>query len=142
MSRLPAALRRAVQERARGLCEYCQSSIEITGQEFTVDHIVPRSLGGDDDVSNLCFCCFGCNTHKQAATQGRDPRTRQVAPLFNPRLDRWNDHFRWSPTWTRIIGRTAVGRATVEVLHLNRLVLVRARIVWAQNDLHPPELPQ
>lgn len=141
MSRLPPLARRAVQERARGVCEYCRSSIEITGQEFTVDHIFPGSLGGDDDLSNLCFCCYGCNTYKQAATQGMDPRTQQVVSLFNPRLDRWEEHFRWSPTRTRMVGRSAVGRATIDVLRLNRPILVRARIVWVQNGLHPPVLP-
>jgi hypothetical protein len=139
VSRLPAALRQAVQRRARGLCEYCHSQVSITGHEFTVDHIRPGSRGGADDPANLCYCCSECNLHKQARTQAHDPRTRRIVPLFNPRSDRWDEHFRWSPSGTRVIGRTPVGRATVEALQINRRVLVHARRVWVQYDMHPPK---
>ena len=139
MRRLPPALREAVQERARGLCEYCHSQASLTGHEFTVDHILPESRGGGDEPGNLCCCCSECNSHKQARTELVDPRTGRVAPFFNPRSDRWDEHFRWSPTSTRIIGRTPIGRATVDALRLNRRVLVQARRVWAQYGLHPPK---
>jgi hypothetical protein len=139
MRRLPRPLRRAVQERARGLCEYCRSSMDLTGHEFTVDHIHPVSRGGTHDAANLCLCCFWCNSYKQVSTGGTDPRTGREVPLFNPRSDNWDEHFRWSPTAARVIGRTAVGRATVQALHLNRPSLVQSRQVWARHGLHPPE---
>ncbi len=50
-----------------------------------------------------------------------DPRTERLAPLFNPRRDRWSDHFRRSQDQLRIFGRTARGRATVELLQFNEL---------------------
>jgi hypothetical protein len=113
--------------------------MDYTGHEFTVDHINPTSRGGTDDFDNLCFCCFWCNAYKQAHTEARDPRTGRRVPLFNPRTDRWDDHFRWSPTFARVIGRTAIGRATVAALRLNRPSLMRARQLWARYGLHPPE---
>ncbi|MDQ3812918.1 MAG: hypothetical protein M3347_03095 [Armatimonadota bacterium] len=67
-----------------------------------------------------------------------DPRTNALVRLFNPRLDVWHEHFRWSPTATLIIGRAAIGRATVIALRLNRPTLVRARRLWARHGLHPP----
>ena len=51
-------------------------------------------------------------------------------PLFNPRLERWTDHFQWTENYTQIIGVTATGRATVAVLQLNRSLLIKARMRW------------
>lgn len=120
MTRVSAALRKRVEQRAIGLCEYCRSCAEYTGHDFTVDHILPTSLGGTSTFSNLCWSCFWCNNFKHASIQGRDPRGGLLVPLYNPRTDHWPDHFRWSLAQTRVIGRTPVGRATTEALHLNR----------------------
>lgn len=138
MSRIPTAWRRAIHERARGLCEDCHSQTSVTGHEFTVDHIQPEAHGGGDDLDNLCLCCAECYAYKQARTTARDPRSQRVVSLFHPRRDDWDEHFRWSPTFTRLIGRTAIGRATVEALQLNRPFLTRARRLWVEHDLHPP----
>jgi hypothetical protein len=59
-------------------------------------------------------------------------------PLFNPRFDRWDDHFAWSPDATRMIGLTPEGRATIAALVLNRPVLVDARRRWTLAGWHPP----
>lgn len=139
MSRISLALRERVRRRARNLCEYCLSDADLTGHDFTVDHIRPESAGGTDDQENLCLCCFWCNSFKKSQMRFSDPLTGASARLFNPRLDIWHEHFRWSPTTTRIIGRTATGRATVIALRLNRPTLVRARRLWARYGLHPPE---
>jgi len=139
MSRLSPLLRRRVQQRGQRLCEYCRSCMDYTGHAFTVDHVLPTARGGTDDFNNLCFCCFWCNTYKHARTQVLDVRTGHVVPLFNPRMDSWHDHFRWSPTYTRVVGRTAIGRVTIQALRLNRPSLVRARKIWVRYGLHPPE---
>jgi 5-methylcytosine-specific restriction endonuclease McrA len=139
MSRLSPLLRRRVQQRGQGLCEYCRSCMDYTGHAFTVDHVLPTSRGGTDDFNNLCFCCFWCNTYKHVRTQVLDVRTGHAVPLFNPRMDNWHDHFRWSPTYTRVVGRTAIGRVTIQALRLNRPSLVRARKIWVRHGLHPPE---
>ena len=138
MSRVSAALRRRVRLRARNLCEYCRSNADYTGHDFTIDHITPAAAAGTSDFDNLCLCCFWCNNFKQARTEQQDPRTGHRVRLFNPRLDIWQEHFRWSLTMTRILGRTAIGRATVRALRLNRPTLIRARRIWARHGLHPP----
>lgn len=139
MSGIPGLLRRLVRKRARNLCEYCRSRMDYTGHEFTVDHIFPESRGGGDAFDNLCFCCFWCNNYKNIRTSFRDPRTDRTVHLFNPRKELWEEHFRWSRGSTKIIGRTACGRATIIALRLNREVLVRTRRIWVANGLHPPE---
>jgi len=55
-----------------------------------------------------------------SAHPGRGSPDGQIVVLFNPRLDNWQDHFRWSHDCTRIIGHTAFGRATLKALRLNR----------------------
>ena len=79
MSLAQRSQRAEVKRRARELCEYCRSSTRLTGHEFTVDHIVPRALGGSDEPENLCFCCFWCNNAKQARTEAIDPWTGKLA---------------------------------------------------------------
>lgn len=139
MSRMSAALRRRVEQRAQGLCEYCRSCAEYTGHDFTVDHILPESRGGRTTFDNLCWSCFWCNNFKSARIKALDVRSGRLVPLFHPRTDAWSDHFRWSRNQTRVVGRSPVGRATIEALRLNRPVLVRARKVWVRHGLHPPE---
>ena len=138
MSRLSLAVRRRAQRRARNLCEYCRTLMDLTGHEFTIDHILPEARGGTGDFDNLCFCCFWCNNYKQARTHALDPRTGQRVPLFHPRRDLWEEHFRWNASATRILGRTPTGRATIQALRLNRPSLVEARRIWVRHDLHPP----
>lgn len=38
------------------------------GLDFTVDHVVPVSLGGSDDLTNLVGCCKRCNSSKRNTT--------------------------------------------------------------------------
>lgn len=133
---------RRARARARYRCEYCQSQERYVGEEFTTDHIIPRSRGGTDDLDNLCLACYLCNHHKQAQTSALDPKTGERSRLFHPRNDRWNDHFCWSPDGVRIIGITPVGRATVRALQLNLRSRLRARKFWAQHGVHPPKTEQ
>ena len=115
MSRISPALRRRVRERARSYCEYCRSFMDYTGHEFTVDHIIPESQGGTSDFDNPCFCCFWCNNYKRAQTVSR-PAYWPRRPSLQSTKRNWENHFRWSGTSTRVIGRTAMGRATVIAL--------------------------
>ncbi|THD34468.1 MAG: HNH endonuclease [Sphingomonas sp.] len=59
---VPGTLRWQVISRARGRCEACGVSSEVRALE--VDHIVPRSQGGSNDLSNLQALCSLCNVQK------------------------------------------------------------------------------
>lgn len=136
--RVGAALRRVVQARARDFCEYCRCPAQFATQSFTVEHIVPRDVGGETALPNLAWACFGCNGHKHTATHGVDPHTGERVALFHPRTHRWSDHFAWSADFTRVEGKTPLGLATIEVLRLNRPGVVNLRRVLAASGLHPP----
>jgi hypothetical protein len=62
-----------------------------------------------------------------------------VAPLYHPRQQVWSEHFAWSEDYSHVIRLTPTGRATVEMLHLNRQGVVNLRRVLFLVGLHPPE---
>lgn len=132
-------LKRLVIYRARGCCEYCLSLRSFSASPFVIEHIIPESEGGRTEEENLCLACSGCNGHKHAATVGWDLVTEREHRLYDPRKDVWREHFAWSPDGSFIIGLTAVGRATVNRLRLNRDEVVNLREVLARDGVHPPD---
>lgn len=133
--------RRTVAARAGGCCEYCRTPSDFATQSFAVEHILPRALGGPDTLANTALACDGCNEHKHARTTAPDPRDRAPTRLFHPRRQRWHDHFAWTGDFTRVVGLTPTGRATVEALHLNRLGLVNLRALLRAAGEHPRSIP-
>jgi len=130
-------LRREVTERARGRCEYCLTAQAVV-VEMEIDHVIPEATGGPTNAGNLCLTCVGCNGFKLAFQTGIDPETGEHVLLFNPRAERWEDHFGWSEDGTLVLGLTPVGRATVARLRVNRQRMVEARRLWVQAGWHPP----
>lgn len=114
-----ALSRRVVRDRAQLRCEYCHADERWQFIRFTIDHILPQSVGGSDNVDNLALACRNCNERRGNRREGRDPETKQIVPIFNPRQDVWADHFAWDATRLRVAGRTPTGRATIELLDLN-----------------------
>lgn len=139
--RVTAELRQGVVERARGCCEYCRSQAKYATQAFSVEHILARANGGTAALDNLALACQGCNNHKYDKMEARDPASGQLAPLYHPRHDRWDEHFAWSEDATLIIGLTPTGRATVDALLLNREGVVNLRRLLYGQGQHPPTMP-
>ena len=104
-----------------------------------IDHIVPEAAGGATEADNLCLTCISCNTFKSAYQTGIDPQTGEEVRLFNPREQQWVEHFQWSGDRSQIIGTTAIGRATVARVQINRSLAVQARQRWVQAGWHPPK---
>ena len=126
--------------RAQGYCEYCRSPMRYSPDPFAVEHIVPRVAGGGNEPSNLALSCQGCNNLKFVSIEAVDPVTGVRVPLFHPRQQRWSQHFLWSQDTTVVVGRTPIGRATVERLRLNREGVVNLRRVLATIGQHPPQI--
>lgn len=137
MSRVPPQVAALVKTRAAGRCEYCHAPQVLIGQAFHLDHIVPRAAGGSTSAQNLCLACSHCNIAKAGRVAASDPLTGAQVLLFNPRTDVWEEHFRWGPDWTRLLGRTPVGRATLAALAMNATLLRRARPFWRVAGLIP-----
>ena len=112
------AIRKQVVARADSRCEYClRHQDDSPLLPLHVEHVVPRKHGGSDSIDNLALACADCNLRKGPNLTGIDPDTTAVTRLFNPRLDSWKNHFRW--TGVDLVGLTAVGRTTIRVSALN-----------------------
>lgn len=123
-------LRQQVRERAGGRCEYCRLPdwIELAGP-FHVEHIVARQHRGTDVLSNLAWACSRCNRHKGTNLSGVDPDSNEAVPLFNPRRERWEEHFEFVGAIIR--GRSPAGRVTAWLLQMNaeRRVELRSELI-------------
>lgn len=139
---IPADVRRIVVARAQDRCEYCQSVAEYATQSFDIDHIVPVSRGGTTVDYNLAFACSGCNSHKFNRLTALDPVDGKEVPLFHPRQQRWHEHFGWTEDFSRVVGLTPTGRATVAALQLNRAGVVGLRQLLYQVGRHPASLEE
>jgi hypothetical protein len=131
-----AFLEQLVWKRAHHRCEYClipQSADELPCH---IDHVIARQHGGETEPWNLALACFTCNLHKGPNLSGRDPRTRKAVPLFNPRQHKWNWHFRWNGAI--LVGRTAIGRATVLTRAINLPHRVELREALMAEGVFPP----
>ncbi len=115
---MDAATRHLVCDRAANRCEYCllpQSAAPFV--RFHVDHVRPRQHRGDDQLGNLCLSCQHCNSHKGTNLAAFDPDTDERVWIFNPREQQWLEHFQLQGH--RIVGITAVGRATANLFQMN-----------------------
>jgi hypothetical protein len=115
---METATRNLVRQRAGFCCEYCQlAEANSPVARPQVEHVRPKKHGGSDHIENLALACIDCNLRKGVNLTGIDDATGDIVILFNPRTQSWADHFLWSGL--QIVGRTAVGRATIAVLTLN-----------------------
>lgn len=132
-----AALTRLVWRRAKGCCEYCQMPQDFDPTPFEIDHIIAEKHQGPTASDNLCLSCFYCNSFKGSDISSLTADTRRLTPLFNPRRHRWSRHFRWEGPY--LVGRTAIGRVTIELLKINDPFRVEFREELMAEGLFPPE---
>jgi hypothetical protein len=138
------ATKEIVRRRANYLCEYCHSPERISTTRFTVDHLIPKSIGGSDELNNLALACRRCNERRYNFVAGYNSETKAIVPLFNPRQQIWSEHFLWSADGKTIVGVTPTGRATCKRLDINDErypeddSIRSARGFWIQAGLHPP----
>ncbi len=104
---------------------------------FEVEHIVPTSQQGADEESNAALSCRSCNLKKSDHQTGIDETTQTEVRLFNPREDRWDEHFQVDSDSAEILGLSPVGRATVARLDLNAPDQLQARQQWMRLRLYP-----
>lgn len=95
MTTIPASLRRLVIQRSDNRCEYCKISQLGQVATFHVDHIVPVVAGGQTTTDNLALACVSCSLRKGARQVVEDPRAGERVSIFNPRQQKWEEHFSW-----------------------------------------------
>jgi hypothetical protein len=116
-SYVSAELRRLVVGRADGICEYCLIHEADTWLGCQIDHIISEKHGGRTDADNLAYACVFCNRSKGADLGSVAHSSGDFVRFFNPRSDKWTDHFRLQRE--RIEPLTEIGEVTVQILDLN-----------------------
>jgi len=84
----------AVFERDGFRCVYCGLSSVEDGVKLHADHIVPKSAGGDDLVTNLVTACKSCNCSKGARRLAPDVETRLLELVAERTTDEFLYHVR------------------------------------------------
>lgn len=55
-------IRQKVYDMYNGHCAYCGCELEL--KDMQIDHIIPKYLGGEDDIVNYRPSCRMCNFYK------------------------------------------------------------------------------
>jgi hypothetical protein len=114
---ITADLRRLVVVRAEALCEYCLIAEDDTFFGCEVDHIISEKHGGATDVDNLALACVFCNQARGSDVGSFHRETNAFVRFFNPRSDRWADHFEL--IGSRIQATSLIGEVTLRILGFN-----------------------
>jgi hypothetical protein len=114
---IPVALRRLVEERAKYRCEYCLLPANLSFFSHEIDHIIAEKHGGKTEANNLAYTCWRCNRYKGTDLGSFDPQTGDFCFLFNPRTQKWLEHFEFNNF--HMLGLTPVGRTTAKLLQFN-----------------------
>ena len=70
--------RRNIFARDKNRCQYCGKKFPLT--ELSLDHVLPRSRGGQATWENVVCCCVACNVHKG----GRLPHEAHMKLIAEP----------------------------------------------------------
>jgi len=122
---MDATLERLVRQRGAGRCEYCRLPQAGTRVPLEIDHVIARKHRGRTVSGNLALSCYYCNVYKGPNLTGLDPATGQMTRLYHPRRHKWSYHFRFDGSI--LMGRTAIGRTTIDVLRMNHPQIVALR---------------
>ena len=126
-----------IASRADFLCEYCHTPEDFSPDLFNIEHVIPLSHAGTDGDDNLADAYGGCNGNKHVHVTWNDPQTGVNTLLFHPRNDEWQEHFTWNKDLTFLLGSTPKGRATIDLLKMNRPGLVNLRKALLAYGAHP-----
>lgn len=76
--------RQNIYLRDNSTCQYCGKKKPLT--ELNLDHVIPKSQGGQSTWENIVCSCIKCNLHKG----GRTPKEAHMKLLTHPRQPRWS----------------------------------------------------
>jgi 5-methylcytosine-specific restriction endonuclease McrA len=76
--------RRNVVWRDKNVCQYCGN--KFTFSELTMDHVIPKSRGGEKSWNNIVASCKKCNSKKG----DRTPEEARMPLIKKPFVPRWS----------------------------------------------------
>ena len=111
------ALRLFVADRAYRVCEYCLVHEDDAVFGCEVDHIISEKHGGVTAAANLAYACAFCNRAKGSDLGSIVQGTGTYVRFFNPRIDRWAEHF--TLDGVTIVALSDIGEVTARILDFN-----------------------
>jgi hypothetical protein len=72
--------RKRIYKRDNNQCVYCESK-----KHLTIDHVIPKSRGGNNTWKNLVTCCLSCNLKKGNKTPD-EAGMRMVLKPYEPSI--------------------------------------------------------
>ena len=81
-----ACNRKNVVWRDKNICQYCGNRFCFA--DLTMDHVIPKSRGGDKSWTNIVACCKRCNNIKS----NRTPEEARMPLIKKPFIPKWNIH--------------------------------------------------
>ncbi len=132
---LPASIRSQVFVRANFVCEYCLIHQNECHYRLHVDHVIGLKHSGPDDFDNLACACVFCNLNKGTDLGSIDWGTRDLVRFFNPRADRWAEHF--CLNGASIEPLTKIGEVTVGIFGFNTEDRLLERSLLIEAGLFP-----
>jgi hypothetical protein len=89
--------RKRIYKRDNNQCVYCESK-----KHLTIDHVIPKSRGGNNTWNNLVTCCLSCNLKKGNKTPEEAGMRMTLKPyepsifseIVNPNVDRIWENFK------------------------------------------------
>ena len=121
---ISAELRQTIADRAKQLCEYCLIAEADTFYGCQVDHIISVKHGGSSELHNLAYACAPCNRAK-GSDVGSIASSGEFTRFYNPRTDRWAEHFRLSGATIEWL--TPIGEVTARIFGFNDSVRLHER---------------
>ncbi len=136
-SRSNFEIRQFVASRAHNICEYCLIAEEDAYFRHQVEHIISRKHGGSSELDNLALACVFCNRYKGSDIASLNPETKELVRFYNPRVDRWHEHFRLNGVVIESL--TDIGEATIRILKMNHDDQILEREVLSKGGRYPSE---
>lgn len=102
--RMPKFRRHVVFARDNYKCQYCFKS--LSAREATIDHVIPKSLGGELSWKNAVTACRPCNRFKDNCTP-EQAGMRLIVPPVTPTVahfwDMRHTDENWHESWTMFL---------------------------------------
>jgi hypothetical protein len=136
-SDISAEIRFIVATRANHVCEYCLIAEQDAYFKFQVEHVISRKHGGSSVVDNLALACVFCNRYKGSDIASLIPGRNELVRFYNPRIDRWSEHFRLNGAIIEPI--SPIGEATARILQMNHDDRILERQILNKRGRYPSE---